>query len=236
MLKKIPQKANHFIKGFNEIKPCNDDLPILYQPIYERMFPLNEVYWDYARDERIYLTSDTQGITCGGQFVEVETRRFRHLDTVEKEVFFELLANNGYKIKDGKLELHPNYGDLLATEDDLIVIHLPDGYHTVTNTIVQCVPVRYASMMESQLFFTQLDHNGFKFSAVSNQITSVEKYYYFPSYSLYNGFQPEKKKWIGSDVDKFYEKHGEDFDNFNDCAKFCNRLNRELMRDYPEIN
>ena len=64
MLKEIPQKVNHIIKGFKEIIPCNDSLPILYEPIYERVMPLNKVYWDHSRDERIYLTSDTQGITC----------------------------------------------------------------------------------------------------------------------------------------------------------------------------
>lgn len=234
MLKEIPQKANHIVKGFNEIKPCKDNLLILYEPIYERIFPLNEVYWDHARNERIYLTSDTEGITCAGQFVEVETRQLGHLDTADREMFFELLAHNGYKIKDGKLEFHPNYGDLLATEDDLIVIYLPDGYHTVTNTIVKCVPIRYASMMETQLFFTQLDHNSFRFNPALNQITAVEKYYYFASYSLKNGFRPERKKWINSDTDKFYEQHYEVFDTYEECASFCNMVNHVLKRNYPE--
>lgn len=236
MLKEIPQKPNHIIKGFKEIKPCNDNLPILYEPIYERIFLLNKVYWDHSRDERIYLTSDTQGINCEGQFVEVETRQLQHLNTADREMFFVLLANNGYKIKDGKLEFHPNYGNVYMTDMGIIVIYLADGYHACTNEIVNVQVTRPADTFEIEVFFDCLKGNGFTYHPINKCITESERYYYFPSYSLYKGFQPEKKKWINSDADKFYEKHGENFDNFNDCANFCNGLNRALMRDYPEIN
>lgn len=236
MLKEIPQKVNHIIKGFKEITPCDDNLPILYEPIYERIMPLNKVYWDHSRGERIYLTSDTQGITCEGQFVKVETRQLQHLNTADKEIFFELLANNGYKIKDGKLEFHPNYGDVYMTDKGIIVIYLADGCHACTNEIVDVQLTRLADTFETEAFFSWLKFNGFTYHPVNKCITELERYYYFPSYSLYNGFQPEKKKWINSDADKFYKKHSEDFTNFDDCANFCNGLNRALMRDYPEIN
>ena len=235
MIKEIPQKPNHIIKGFKEIKPINGDLPILYEPVYERVMPLNEVYWDHSRIERIYLTSDTQGINCEGQFVEVETRQLEHLNTADKEMFFELLALNGYKIKDGKLELHLNYGDVYMTDKGVIVIYLADGCHACNNEIVDYKLTRRADEIEIEYFFTWLENNGFTYHPVNKCITESERYYYFPSYSLYNGFQPEKKKWIDSAADKFYKKHGENFPNFNDCAHFCNSINRTLTRDYPVI-
>lgn len=235
MLKEIPQKVNHIIKGFKEIKPVNGDLPILYEPIYERVFSLNTVYWDYSRDERIYLTSDTQGITCEGLIVEVETRKLGHLNTADKEMFFELLAHNGYKIKDSKLAFHPNYGDVFMTENGMIVIYLADGCHAIDNQLVNCVLERRADTFEIEWFFACLKNNGFTYHPVNKCITESEKYYYFPSYSLYNGFQPEKKKWVDSDADKFYEKHAETFDTFAACANWCNVINKALRRDYFEI-
>lgn len=235
MLKEIPQKPNHIIKGFKEIKPVKGDLPILYEPIYERIFPLNVVYWDYSRDERIYLTSDTQGITCEGQFVEVDTRRLEHLHTADKEMFFELLTHNGYQIKNGKLMIHPNYGGVYMTEKGVIVIYLTDGCHASDNTIVNYTLVRPADTFETEAFFTCLKDNGFTYHPMNKCITESERYYYFPSYSLYNGFQPEKKKWINSDADKFYEKHLETFGTFAECANWCNVINKALRRDYPDI-
>jgi hypothetical protein len=234
MLKEIPQKINHIIKGFEEIKPCNNDLPILYEPVYERVIPLNKVYWDYTRDERIYLTSDTQGINCEGQFVEVETRQLGHLDTADREMFFELLAHNGYKIEDGKLTICPNYGDIFINEG-LPVIYLSDGYHTPTNRIVDAKIERRADGFEQEFFFKLLKGNGFTYNPTNKSITESERYYYFPSYSLYNGFQPEKKKWINSDADKFYDKHLETFDTFAECANWCNVINKALRRDYLDI-
>ena len=236
MLKEIPQKPNHIIKGFKEITPCNDNLPILYEPIYERIFPLNTVYWDKSRSERVYLISDTQGINCDGQFVEVETRRLDFLEPADKEIFFTLLSQAGYILINGKLEFLLNCGDIFITEDSTIVMYLPDGYHTTTNKIVDSKIERRACEEERKFFFALLKNNGFTYYHDTKSITESERYYYLPSYSLYNGFQPEKKKWINSDADKFYKKHGENFDNFNDCANFCNSLNRALMRDYPEIN
>ena len=235
MLKEIPQKVNHIIKGFKEIIPCNDSLPILYEPIYERVMPLNKVYWDHSRDERIYLTSDTQGITCEGQFVEVETRQLGHLDTADREMFFELLALNGYKIQDGKLEFHLNYGNVYMTHMGVIVIYLANGCHTCTNEIVNYQITRLADTFETEVFFNSLKNNGFTYHPANKCITESEKYYYFPSYSLYNGFQPEKKKWIDSDADKFYDKHFEVFGTFNECANWCNIINEALKRDYPKI-
>ena len=236
MLKEIPQKVNHIIKGFKEITPCDDNLPILYEPIYERVMPLNKVYWDHHRGERIYLTSDTQGINCEGQFVEVDTRILEHLDTADREMFFVLLANNGYKIKDGKLEFHLNYGDVFMTTQGAIVIYLSDGCHTSINSTINCILERRADEFETEYFFESLKGNGFTYHPANKCITESERYYYFPSYSLYNGFQPEKKKWINSDADKFYKKHGEVFDTFAECANWCNVINKALLRDYPEIN
>ena len=236
MIREIPQKPNHIIKGFKEIKPVKDDLPILYEPIYERVMPLNKVYWDLNRDERIYLISDTQGINCEGKFVEVETKRLQFLELADKEMFFGLLAHNGYKIKDGKLEFHPNYGDVYMTDKGVIVIYLADGYHTCDNEIVDYTLTRRADEFEIETFFDFLEGNGFTYHPTNKSITESERYYYFPSYSLYNGFQPEKKKWIDSDADKFYEKHYETFDTFDDCANWCNAINKVLGRDYPEIN
>ena len=235
MLKEIPQKVNHIIKGFKEIKPVKDDLPILYAPIYERVMPLNKVYWDHSRDERIYLASDTQGITCEGQFVEVETRQLGYLDTADREMFFELLAHNGYKIKDGKLEFHPNYGNVYMTNMGIIVIYLANGCHTCTNEIVNYQITRLADTFETEAFFDCLKGNGFTYHPANKCITESERYYYFPSYSLYNGFQPEKKKWINSDADKFYDKHLETFGTFAECANWCNVINKALRRDYPDI-
>lgn len=235
MIKEIPQKTNHIIKGFKEITPVNSNLPILYEPIYERVMPLNKVYWDYSRDERIYLVSDTQGINCEGLIVEVETRQLEHLDAADREMFFELLAHNGYKIKDGKLEFHPNYGDVYMTEKGVIVIYLANGCHTCTNEIVNYQITRLADTFETEVFFDCLKSNGFIYHPVNKYITESERYYYFPSYSLYNGFQPEKKKWINSDADKFHDQHFEVFDTFNECAFWCNVINKALRRDYPEI-
>ena len=235
MIKEIPQKKNHTIKGFNEIKPINGDLPILYEPIYERVMPLNKVYWDHSRNERIYLISDTQGINCEGQFVEVETRRLEFLHKADREMFFELLAHNGYQIKDGKLIIYPNYGGVYMTDKGVIVIYLTDGCHASDNTIVDYTLVRPADTFETEAFFDGLKNNGFTYHPMNKCITESEMYYYFPSYSLYNGFQPEKKKWIDSDADKFYKKHFEVFDTFNECAFWCDVINKALRRDYPEV-
>lgn len=235
MIKEIPQKINHIVIGFEEIKPYNNDLPILYQPVYERVNPLNVVYWDYTRDERIYLISDTQGITCEGLIVEVETRQLGHLDTADKEMFFELLAYNGYEIKDGKLTIHLNYGAVYMTNLGVIVIYLADGCHTCTNEIVDYKITRPADTFETEAFFDCLKGNGFTYHPANKCITASERYYYFPSYSLYNGFQPEKKKWTNSDADKFYDKHCEVFDTFAECANWCNVINTTLQRDYPDI-
>ena len=235
MLKEIPQKANHIIKGFKEIEPINGDLPILYEPIYERVIPLNKVYWDYTRDERIYLTSDTQGITCEGLIVEVETRQLGHLNTADQEMFFELLAHNGYEIKDEKLAIHLKIGGIYISSYQQVVMYLSDGCHTCNNEIFNSELQEPADEAEITYFFDHLKRNVFTYDPIQKCITESERYYYFPSYSLYNGFQPEKKKWINSDADKFYKKHDEFFVNFNDCAIFCNSLNRTLMRNYPEI-
>lgn len=235
MLKEIPQKINHKIIGYDTVRASNDSTFEAYKPIYERIFPLNTVYWDYTRDERIYLTSDTQGITCEGLIVEVEIRQIGHLDTADKEMFFKLLARNGYQIKDGKLEFHPNYGDVYMTNLGVIVIYLADGYHTCTNEIVDYKITRRADEFEIEFFFGCLEGNGFTYNPTNKSITALERYYYFPSYSLRNGFQPEKKKWINSDADKFYDKHSETFGTFAECANWCNVINKALRRDYPDI-
>ena len=235
MIKEIPQKPNHTVVGFEEVKPYNNDLPILYQPVYERVMPLNVVYWDHSRCERIYLTSDTRGITCEGLIVEVETTKLGHLDTADKEMFFELLTHNGYKIEDGKLTIHPNYGGVYMTDRGVIVIYLANGYHACNNTIVDYKITRPADTFETEAFFTCLKNNGFTYHPLHKCITASERYYYFPSYSLYAGFQPEKKKWINSDADKFYDKHFETFDTFAECANWCNVINKALKRDYPDI-
>ena len=235
MLKEIPQKINHIIKGFREIKPVDCNNPVFYEPIYERVMPLNKVYWDHHRCERIYLTSDTQGITCEGQFVEVDTRILEHLDTADKEMFFELLAHNGYKIKNGKLEFHPNYGNVYMTNMGIFVIYLADGCHACDNVIVDYKLVRLADTFETEKFFKWLKYNGFTYNPINKCITEPERYYYFPSYSLYNGFQPKKKKWTNSDADKFHDKHFEVFGTFNECAGWCNIINDALERGYPEI-
>lgn len=235
MLKEIPQKANHIIKGFKEIRPCKDTLPILYEPIYERVIPLNDVYWDNSHHE-IYLTSDTQGIDCDGQVVKVDTNQLKFISQVNKQMFFELLAQKGYKIKNGKLEFHPNYGDICMTNIGVIVIYLADGCHMCDNEIVDYTLIRRADEFEIEVFFDCLEGNGFTYNPTNKSIIESEKYYYFPSYSLYSGFQPEKKKWIDSDVDKFYDKHYEAFDTFDGCAEWCNVINKALLRDYPKIN
>ena len=235
MIKNIPDRPNHNIVGFEEIKPINPKDPIIYKPIYERILPLNTVYWDHSRIERVYLISDTQGITCEGQFVKVETRQLEHLDTADREMFFELLAHSGYKIKDGKLTIHPHYGSIYMTDMGVIVIYLADGCHACTNEIVNYILTRPADTIETEYFFSCLEGNGFKYHPANKCITESERYYYFPSYSLYNGFTPEKKKWINSDADKFYEKHFEVFDTFDECANWCNQINEFLKRDYPII-
>lgn len=231
MLKEIPNKPNHKIIGYKESCFING----FYTPIYERIFPLNKVYWDNSRNERIYLTSDTQGINCDGQFVKVDTRILEHLDTADREMFFALLSQAGYTITNGKLEFLLNCGDIFITEDSTVVMYLSDGYHTTTNKIVDSKIERRACEEERKFFFALLKNNGFTYYHDTKSITESEKYYYFPSYSLYNGFQPYKKKWINSDVDKFYEKHYEKFDTFADCANWCNVVNNALKRDYPEI-
>lgn len=232
MINEIPNKPNHRIIGYKEIEPCRDDLPILYEPIYERILPLNKVYWNNSRNEIIYLASDMRGITCKGDFKEIDTKQLDLASKVSQQTFYELLSHNGYEIKDGKLL---KFGCVYMTESCVIVICLADGYHACDNTIVNYIPSRLADPFEEESFFECLNKNGFTYDPVNKCITKSERYYYFPSYSLYGGFQPEKKKWINSDADKFYKKHGEDFVDFNHCANFCNDLNRSLMRDYPEI-
>lgn len=236
MIREIPQKPNHKIIGYDTVRASNDSTFEAYKPIYERVIPLNKVYWDYSRDERIYLISDTQGITCEGQFVEVDTKgSFQLVDPADREMFFVLLANNGYKIKDGKLEFHPNYGDVYMTDMGVIVIYLADGCHACNNVIVDYTLTRLADTFETEAFFDCLKGNGFTYNPTNKSITESERYYYFPSYSLYNGFQPEKKKWINSDADKFYDKHFETFGTFAECANWCNVINKALRRDYPDI-
>lgn len=235
MLKEIPNKPNHKIVGYKEIPHLDGTRPSLYEPIYERIFPLNAVYWDNSRNELIHLISDIQGITSKGQTIEIDANQLEISTKVCQGTFYELLSYNGYKIKDGKLTFHLNYGCVYMTDMDVIVIYLADGCHTCTNAIVDFTIARPAETFETQAFLNCLKNNGYTYDSINQCITKSEKYYYFPSYSLYAGFQPEKKKWINSDADKFYQKHGEDFVNFNDCANFCNRLNRLLTRDYPEI-
>ena len=235
MLKEIPQKPNHIIKGFREIKPVDCNNPIFYEPIYERVFPLNTVYWDKYRSERIYLISDTQGINSDGQFVEIDTKLLEFLEQADKEMFFIFLSQAGYTIKDGKLEFHPNYGDVYMTNMGVIVIYLANGCHTCTNEIVDYQITRLADTFETEAFFDCLKGNGFTYHPVHKCITESERYYYFPSYSIYAGFQPERKKWINSDADKFYDKHFEVFDTFNECAGWCNIINEALERNYPKI-
>ena len=235
MLKEIPNKPNHKIVGYKEIPYLDGTRPPLYEPIYERIFPLNAVYWDNYRNERIYLVSDTQGFDYEGNSIEIDASQLEILSKADQEMFYILLSQNGYEIKDGKLKFYLNYGDIFMTTQGCIVIYLSDGCHTTDNTTINCILERRADEFETEVFFNSLKACGFVYNPVTKCISESEKYYYFPSYSLYTGFQPEKKKWINSDADKFYQKHGEDFVNFNDCANFCNRLNRLLMRDYPEI-
>lgn len=235
MIKEIPNKPNHKIVGYKEIKPCTDGHPILYEPIYERIFPLNTVYWDNSRNERIYLVSDTQGFDCEGHFVSIDTNQLEIPSEADQEMFYELLTYNGYEIKDGKLTMHPNFGGVYMTNTGVIVIYLADGYHACTNEIVDYKITRPADTFETEYFYACLKDNGFTYHPANKCITKSERYYYFPSYFLYNGFQPEKKKWVDSDVDKFYDKHGETFDTFDECANWCNQINEFLKRDYAEI-
>ena len=232
MINEIPNKPNHKIVGYKKIKPCKDDPPILYEPIYERILSLNIVYWDNSRNELIYLVSDTRGITCKGDFVEIDANQLEIPSKVSRITFFEFLSHNGYKIEDGKLL---KFGCVYMTEPGILVICLIDGYHACDNTIFNYTPSRLADEFEEKVFFKCLNKGGFTYDPVHKCIIKSERYYYFPSYSLYTGFQPKKKKWINSDADKFYKLHGEDFVSFNDCANFCNNLNRSLTRDYPEI-
>lgn len=235
MIKEIPNKPNHKIVGYKEIKPCRGDLPILYEPIYKRILPLNKVYWDNSRNERIYLVSDTQGWNCEGKLISIDTNQLEIPSKADQKMFYELLSHNGYRIKDGALSFHLNYGDVFMTSQGALVIYLSDGCHTTTNTIINCILERRADEFETEVFFNSLKVNGFVYNPIQKCITESERYYYFPSYSLYTGFQPEKRKWTNSTVDRFYAKHGENFVNFNDCANFCNSLNRSLTRNYPEI-
>ena len=236
MIKNIPNLPNHNIKGFKEIKPLNPKDPILYEPIYERVFALHGVFWDKSRTERIYLKTDTEGYTCEGKLVSIDAKNLELLnDIADIEMFWSLLAHNGYKIQDGKLKFHPNYGSVYMTDRGIIVIYLTDGYHTCTNAIVDYTLVRPADTFEIEFFFSCLEGNGFTYHPVNKCITESERYYYFPAYSLYKGFHPEKKKWVDSNVDKFYKKHLEVFDTFDKCANWCNRINKFLNRDYDKI-
>ena len=236
MLEHIPVPPNHKIIGFEEIKPVDPKNSILYKPVYERIFALHGVFWDKSRSERIYLLNDTQGYTCKGELAHVDTANFELLnDIADIEMFWSLLTHNGYKIKDGKLAIHPNYGITYMTDMGVIVIYLADGCHTCTNEIVDYTITRPTDIFEIEYFFACLKNNGFTYHPANKSITESERYYYFPSYSLYNGFRPEKKKWINSDADKFYKKHCEDFDTFDECANWCNRINKFLNRDYDKI-
>ena len=235
MLKEIPNKPNHKIVGYKVVRAGNDPSFRAYEPIYERMFPLNTVYWDNSRNERIYLTSDTQGFDCEGHFISIDTNQLEILSKADQEMFYDLLSYNGYQIKDGKLMIHLNYGSVYMTEKGVIVIYLANGCHACTNEIVDYKITRPADIFETEAFFDCLKGNGFTYHPLHKCITVSEKYYYFPSYSLYDGFQPQKKKWTNSTVDKFFEKHFEIFDTFNDCAGWCNIINETLERNYPEI-
>lgn len=235
MLKEIPNKPNHKIIGYEEIPSLDGKLPSLYKPIYERIFQLNTVYWDNSRNERMYLVSDTQGFDCEGHFVSIDTNQLEIPSEADQEMFYALLSLSGYEIKDGKLSLHLNYGGVYMTNMGVIVIYLADGCHACTNEIVNYKITRSADTFETEAFYDCLKKNGFKYNPTTKCISKSERYYYFPSYSLYKGFQPEKKKWTDSTVDKFYDKHLEAFDTFNDCAGWCNIINEALERGYPEI-
>ena len=104
MLEHIPVPANHNIIGFEEIKPVDQKNPILYKPIYERIFALHDVFWDKSRKERIYLLTDTQGYTCEGELVSIDANNLELLyDIADIEMFWSLLKHHGYKIDNGKL-------------------------------------------------------------------------------------------------------------------------------------
>ena len=235
-ISQIPVLPNHKLIGFDEIKHINEEQPSLYKPVYERVFALHGIYWDKSRNERIYLCADTQGYTCEGKVVSINANNLELLnDIADIEMFWSILAYNGYKIKDGKLEFHLNPGSVYMTDMGVIVIYLADGCHTCTNEIVNYTLTRPADTIETEYFFSCLEGNGFTYHPANKCITESERYYYFPSYSLYNGFQPEKKKWINSEVDKFYDKHYEKFDTFDECANWCNVINQALRRNYPKI-
>ena len=235
MLKEIPNKPNHKIVGYKEIPSLDGKLPSFYEPIYERIFQLNTVYWDNSRNERIYLASDTQGFDCEGNSVEIDTNQLQIAFKGDQELFYIFLSQNGYEIKDGALKFHLNYGDVFMTTQRAIVIYLSDGCHTSNNTIINCILERRADEFETEVFFDSLKSHGFTYNPVTKCISESERYYYFPSYSLYAGFQPEKKRWINSAADKFYYQHVETFDTFVECANWCNVINKALRRDYPEI-
>ena len=150
MIKNIPNIPNHNIIGFEEITPVDSKNPILYKPVYERVFALHGVFWDKSRSERIYLCNDTQGYTCEGELVDVNTANFELLnDIADIKMFWSLLSHNGYKIDNyGVLHqikywrpvytIEEGFTPLSINADD-DTFHIFEKWDEVFKTRVECV-------------------------------------------------------------------------------------------------
>lgn len=148
MINQIPVLANHNIIGFEEIKSVDPKNPILYKPVYERIFALHGVFWDKSRKERIYLLTDTEGYTCEGKLVSIDANNLELLnDIADIEMFWSLLSLNGYKIDKGVLvptkfwrpvyTIEEGFTPLsINSDDDTFAIF--DKWNEVFETRVEC--------------------------------------------------------------------------------------------------
>ena len=167
MLEHIPVPPNHKLVGFEEIKPVDSKNPILYKPVYERVFALHGVFWDKSRSEHIYLLNDTQGYTCEGELTGVNVDNLELLNDIANiEMFWDLLSHNGYKIDNGIL-----------------------------------IPLRY----------------------------------WRPVYTVEEGFTPLPCCSTTEEFFNMFKSWGELFDTKEECAQWCNTINKFLQRNYPEV-
>ena len=96
MIKAIPRKSNHKIVGYEQYMLLNGPT---YQPIFERINPLNKVYWAKGGDfsERIYLIDDSfNAYNTDGKTIDVSKFSLELCNEEESQMFHSLLKASGY--------------------------------------------------------------------------------------------------------------------------------------------
>ena len=104
MLKEIPNRPNHKIVGYTKrnILITSNDIIDVYEPVYERIIPLDTVVMLETHRNPCYLINDTTVISITGQEYAIASLKVEVADSCNTQCFHKLLEDQGFEIENGK--------------------------------------------------------------------------------------------------------------------------------------